>query len=165
MPANRKMHDGDVDVVEQTGEVAARPGRRVAGQDFAKRQQIMAGAKRCFLKLGFEAASMSDIAAEAGVSKGTLYVYFESKERLFSVIVDEPVFSQLNVLGTVTINAATLNVTQITAGAFHESYIIINNDNADSVLGTFTVFTGDFTGNYDISYNSGGNEVILRQIV
>lgn len=71
--------------------VAARDktsGRRVAGQDPAKRQQILDGAKRCFLAEGFEAASMNDITAEAGVSKGTLYVYFADKEDLFAQLID-----------------------------------------------------------------------------
>jgi AcrR family transcriptional regulator len=66
----------------------ARPGRRVAGQDPAKRAQILDGAKRCFLQVGFEAASMNEITAEAGVSKGTLYVYFKDKQDLFKELID-----------------------------------------------------------------------------
>ena len=54
-----------------------------AGQDPRKRRQIMDGARRVFLEKGFDAASMNDIARVAGVSKGTLYVYFDNKERLF----------------------------------------------------------------------------------
>ena len=42
-----------------------------------------------FLAQGFDAASMGAIAREAGVSKGTLYVYFKSKEELFEAIVEE----------------------------------------------------------------------------
>ena len=38
---------------------------------------------------GFDAASMGEIARKAGVSKGTLYVYFDSKERLFEAIVED----------------------------------------------------------------------------
>src|SRR3569623_428192 len=67
--------------------VATRPGRRVAGQDPEKRACILDGAKRCFLQVGFEAASMNDITAEAGVSKGTLYVYFKDKEDLFKELI------------------------------------------------------------------------------
>jgi AcrR family transcriptional regulator len=55
----------------------------------AKRRQILEGARAVFLKLGFDAASMGDIAREAKVSKGTLYVYFDSKEDLFQTIVQE----------------------------------------------------------------------------
>jgi AcrR family transcriptional regulator len=57
--------------------------------DRAKRRQIIDGACRMFLSQGFDAASMGSIAREAGVSKGTLYVYFKSKEELFEAIVEE----------------------------------------------------------------------------
>lgn len=57
--------------------------------DGAKRRQIVEGARAMFLAQGFDAASMSDIAKAAGVSKGTLYVYFANKEQLFEAIVRE----------------------------------------------------------------------------
>src|ERR1700752_1931916 len=53
----------------------------------AKRRQILDGARAVFLAQGFDAASMGEIARVAGVSKGTLYVYFKSKEELFAAIV------------------------------------------------------------------------------
>lgn len=68
----------DVEITE-----ADRPNRLAAGQDPAKRQQILEGANRVFSQMGFDAASMNDITREAGVSKGTIYVYFDSKEELF----------------------------------------------------------------------------------
>jgi AcrR family transcriptional regulator len=49
----------------------------------------MEGAREVFLAQGFDAASMGEIARKAGVSKGTLYVYFDSKERLFEAIAHE----------------------------------------------------------------------------
>ncbi|MCK0197988.1 TetR/AcrR family transcriptional regulator [Ancylobacter sp. 6x-1] len=72
---------------------AAAPGDTVAGEmgalDSEKRRQILAGARNVFLALGFDAARMAEIARVAGVSKGTLYVYFTSKQELFSALVDE----------------------------------------------------------------------------
>src|SRR5271170_7384422 len=59
------------------------------GEDGAKRRQIVEGARSIFLAQGFDAASMNDIARAAGVSKGTLYVYFDNKEQLFQAIVQE----------------------------------------------------------------------------
>src|SRR5260221_1952168 len=56
--------------------------------DSAKRQEIVDGARKIFLAQGFDAASMNDIARAAGVSKGTLYVYFANKEQLFAAIVE-----------------------------------------------------------------------------
>ncbi len=68
---------------------AATGGRAAAGQDNRKRRQILDGAYRQFMHQGFDATSMGDIAKQAGVSKGTLYVYFDSKERLFQELVRE----------------------------------------------------------------------------
>src|SRR5262245_65890062 len=58
-----------------------------ARSDRLKRRQILEGARRMFLAQGFDAASMGAIARQAGVSKGTLYVYFKSKKELFESIV------------------------------------------------------------------------------
>jgi len=57
--------------------------------DSAKRRQIIEGARAVFLAQGFDAASMNDIARAAGVSKGTLYVYFKHKEQLFEAIIEQ----------------------------------------------------------------------------
>src|ERR1700731_3594749 len=62
--------------------------------DSAKRRQIMDGARAVFLAQGFDAASMGEIARAAGVSKGTLYVYFDSKEHLFEAIAHEACAAQ-----------------------------------------------------------------------
>lgn len=64
------------------------PGRFAAGEDPAKREQILDGAKRVFMNVGFDAASMNDITREAGVSKGTIYVYFNGKDDLFAAIME-----------------------------------------------------------------------------
>jgi AcrR family transcriptional regulator len=59
-----------------------------AGNDgSAKRRQIMDGARQVFLSAGFDGASMNDVARAAGVSKGTLYAYFNSKDDLFEAII------------------------------------------------------------------------------
>lgn len=65
----------------------AHEGASGAGQDPEKRNQILAGARQVFFDRGFDAASMGDIARAAGVSKGTLYVYFENKDDLFAELV------------------------------------------------------------------------------
>jgi len=53
----------------------------------AKRRQIVEGARQVFLSAGFDGASMNDVARTAGVSKGTLYAYFDSKDELFEAII------------------------------------------------------------------------------
>jgi TetR/AcrR family transcriptional regulator, mexJK operon transcriptional repressor len=54
-----------------------------------KRAQILNGAATVFAADGYEGASMARIAAVAGVSKGTLYNYFDSKAALFTAYVGE----------------------------------------------------------------------------
>lgn len=73
-----------------SGESGALPGAPEDHREAsAKRQQILDGARRAFLADGFDGASMSAIARAAGVSKGTLYVYFQSKEALFEALIRE----------------------------------------------------------------------------
>lgn len=79
--------------MSETGTAAAQMpcqpgGRPAAGEDPVKREQILDGAQCVFMREGFDAASMNDIAREAGVSKGTLYVYFRNKEDLFAAIIE-----------------------------------------------------------------------------
>src|SRR5690606_7468566 len=77
---------------EHTSSRLSPQGRFAAGEDPLKREQIIDGAKRVFMRLGFDAASMNDITREAGVSKGTIYVYFENKEDLFGAIIERERF-------------------------------------------------------------------------
>jgi AcrR family transcriptional regulator len=76
--------------------VAIRPTplRLAVDDDSSKRRQILDGASKVFMALGFDGASMGEIARAAGVSKGTLYVYFADKNRLFEAIVEREVFEQ-----------------------------------------------------------------------
>jgi AcrR family transcriptional regulator len=79
-------------MTELATEMAAKHEKRsrpAAGHDPAKRQQIIEGARRVFMNMGFDAASMNDITREAGVSKGTIYVYFTSKEELFEALIEQ----------------------------------------------------------------------------
>ena len=79
---------GERDMSGPCPAIPGKPGRRVAGQDPVKREQILDGAKRVFTRLGFDAASMNDITREANVSKGTIYVYFANKEELFEALIE-----------------------------------------------------------------------------
>jgi len=49
-----------------------------------RRQQILVAAKRVFTQKGYEKSTMEDIAREAELSPGTLYLYFKSKDELYA---------------------------------------------------------------------------------
>lgn len=53
-----------------------------------RRTQILEAALVCFAKRGFHQASMHDISAEAGISVGLIYRYFENKEAVISAMAD-----------------------------------------------------------------------------
>ena len=63
----------------------------------ARPGELTAAALELFAEKGFAATRLDDVAARAGVSKGTVYLYFESKEELFEAVVREgivPVLAQ-----------------------------------------------------------------------
>src|SRR4029434_1713263 len=53
-----------------------------------RRAQILDAALACFAKRGFHQASMHDISAEAGISVGLIYRYFENKDAVISAMAD-----------------------------------------------------------------------------
>jgi AcrR family transcriptional regulator len=55
----------------------------------ARPSELTAAALSLFVEKGFSATRLEDIASRAGVSKGTLYLYFNSKEALFKAVIQE----------------------------------------------------------------------------
>lgn len=55
----------------------------------ARRGQIITAGLACFARSGYHAATMADVAAQARVSKGTPYLYFDSKQALFLALHEE----------------------------------------------------------------------------
>src|SRR5690242_20685299 len=53
-----------------------------------RRTQILEAAVVCFAKRGFHQASMHDISAEAGISVGLIYRYFQNKEAVIAAMAD-----------------------------------------------------------------------------
>jgi len=66
---------------------ADEPGVLGVGHSDEKARQILDGAREVFRRDGYDGASMNDVARAAGVSKGTLYAYWPSKEQLFIALV------------------------------------------------------------------------------
>ena len=54
----------------------------------ARKAHILTAALTCFARTGYHQTTIDDIAAEAGLSKGSIYVHFESKKELFLAIFD-----------------------------------------------------------------------------
>jgi AcrR family transcriptional regulator len=60
-----------------------------------KREQILQGALQVFLSHGYAGTSMDRVAAAAGVSKQTIYSYFQDKEGLFTALIEQVTIQRL----------------------------------------------------------------------
>src|SRR5947199_8256093 len=80
------------------------PQQRWSRRKEARPQEILDAALAEFAAKGFAAARMDDVARRAGVTKGTIYLYFPSKDELFKSLVREAIGSTLEQV-TATANA------------------------------------------------------------
>ncbi|HKV70909.1 MAG TPA: TetR/AcrR family transcriptional regulator [Gemmatimonadales bacterium] len=62
----------------------------------ARPEEIVNAALATFAEHGFAAARLDDVAARAGVTKGTIYLYFKNKEDLFQAVVRQTVIPKLD---------------------------------------------------------------------
>lgn len=69
---------------------------RWARRKDARPQELLEAALDLFVERGYAATRLDDVAAQAGVSKGTLYLYFTNKEELFKAVVRENLFPVLS---------------------------------------------------------------------
>ncbi len=60
-----------------------------AQQREARRDRLLAAALKCFSRDGFHQTTTADIVRESGVSQGTLYLYFKSKDDLIAALADD----------------------------------------------------------------------------
>ncbi|MFZ6815356.1 TetR/AcrR family transcriptional regulator [Undibacterium sp. Rencai35W] len=65
----------------------------------ARPQELLLAALDLFVERGFAATRLDDVARAAGVSKGTLYLYYSSKEELFKAVVRENVLPLIDEAG------------------------------------------------------------------
>ncbi len=78
------------------------PSKRIAKPRWQRRkdarpEELVAAALEVFVERGYEGTTLADVARRAGVTKGTIYLYFENKEALFKAVVREtivPVIAQ-----------------------------------------------------------------------
>ena len=89
----------------------------------AKRTAILDAAKKLFLKSGYSAAGMTEIAKLADVSTATLYKYFRSKDILFDEIIDRSTENLNMDLGKLTIDATLVDNAYKTANRLLKSYL------------------------------------------
>lgn len=70
----------------------------------ARPHELLSAALALFIENGYAATRLEDVAKQAGVSKGTLYLYFDNKEELFKAVVTEHISPALNMAETMIEN-------------------------------------------------------------
>lgn len=94
----------------------------------ARRDQILAAARSCFVDRGYHPTRMEDIAAAAGLSKGGVYFHFQSKQEVFDALVQEEFDASMNTLKAVTDSPATIAEKMQTLGKFFLESFTSNKD-------------------------------------
>jgi AcrR family transcriptional regulator len=84
---------------------ALKPLKNWSRRKEARPGEILEAALLVFAEKGFAAARMEDIAARAGVTKGTIYLYFPSKEAVFKSLLSETIATNLDSLVDAAKNA------------------------------------------------------------
>jgi TetR/AcrR family fatty acid metabolism transcriptional regulator len=79
-----------------------------------KRERILAAAERVFARRGFFAARVSEIAKDAGVADGTIYLYFKSKDELLISLFEQRM-KQVNAVLRTALASETKPVAQLRA--------------------------------------------------
>ncbi len=74
---------------------------KAMGASAEKRERILQAATRVFAQNGFYATRVSEIAKEAGVADGTIYLYFENKDDVLISIFQDRIGALIEILGEI----------------------------------------------------------------
>lgn len=102
-------------------------------QKEARRSAIIDAALEEFTAQGFTAAKLDDVAERAGIGKGTIYLYFDSKESLLEEVVRKNLFPNRDLAETY-IASMEGSAAEILAQHFRNIYTFMKNDKVPPLL-------------------------------
>ena len=133
---------------------AAKPSPRQRKQKLERQEQILAAALEEFGANGYAATRLEDVAKRAGIAKGTIYLYFRDKERLFRAVVRTLIRKRIDALtGTLSGSAEELLREMLS-----QMYRVVRNAKARSIVRMLIAESGKFPQLADIYHR----EVIGR---
>ncbi len=107
-----------------------------------RRRLLQEAALDAFFDNGFRATRMDDIANRAGLSKGAIYLYFSSKEALFTSLVETYALPNVEALLAVAANASSLRAG--VRGAFGVAPILVRESRVPKIIKILIGEAGQF---------------------
>ena len=140
-------HNGTV-----TPRESAPPSRRARMTGKERREQLVDVGRAVFAAKGFEAATVEEIAAKAGVSKPVVYEHFGGKEGLYAVVVDREMVALLQAVTSAletpgptraVVESAALALLDYVEGSTDGFRILVRDSPAGQSTGSFASLIGD----------------------
>ena len=137
---------------------AAKSSPRRRDLKLHRQEEILAAALEEFGANGYAAARLEDVATRAGIAKGTIYLYFRDKERLFRAVVRSLIQKRIDALtGTFSGSAEELLREMLS-----QMYQVVRNAKARSIVrmliaesGKFPQLADIYQGGYWAGFESG----------
>jgi TetR/AcrR family transcriptional regulator, transcriptional repressor of aconitase len=124
----------------------------------ARREQILAAGRRCFLRDGFHATSMQDLFTESGLSSGAVYRYFAGKDELIIAIAEDNMRDVVALIQGLVVDHHAGSI----GDALAEVLVMVERKHAESGLGGLAVQVwAEALRNADVARRFG---LLLRQL-
>ncbi|MDT8397703.1 MAG: TetR/AcrR family transcriptional regulator [Pseudomonadales bacterium] len=149
----------------KSGHIGACGNRREQARE-ARRLDILDAGFAEFTREGFTATRLEDVAARAGIGKGTIYLYFDSKESLFEEVV------RMNLLPPVDaildmISKFEGSTSELLTLHLHHSYAILRNEKIPALIAMVIGEGNRFPKLTDFFFREmvSANQTIIRDII
>ena len=109
---------------------AAKPSLREREQKLQRQEQILSAALEEFGANGYAATRLEDVAKRAGIAKGTIYLYFRDKERLFRAVVRTLIQKRIDALSGTFSGSAE----ELLRELLSQMYQVVRNAKARSIV-------------------------------
>jgi AcrR family transcriptional regulator len=123
--------------------VATGPASMRQRRKEARPQELLAAALELFVERGFKATRSEDVAARAGVSKGTLYLYYPSKEELLKAVVRDNLSSLITEAADI-VGSFEGNTQQLLGALLHTWWERIGDSPASGIFKVILTEMGNF---------------------
>lgn len=97
----------------------------------ARRDQIVAAARRCVVEQGFHKTTMADVIRESGLSAGAVYGYFRSKDEIVAAIADDALSSVDQLFGRILSGPRPIRLADVVQLAIDQVVVIAERPGGD----------------------------------